>query len=159
MFNSWGLVNAYGTFESYYMQHLLPTTDILLLNLVGSTQSFIVLLFSFAVGRLLDAGLSRYLIGVGWVLVTIGMFMLSLVNGRGRYNEGNYSLIWTTQGLVTGLGMACFFVSSSQSKKIHPRPSNTSIDTFSTPVAATWFIRKKGFAIGIVASGASICKC
>jgi len=116
MFNSWGLVNAYGTFASYYMQHLLPGRDIMLLNLVGSTQSFIVLALSFVVGRILDAGFGRWLIGAGWVLVTIGMFMLSIVNGQGRYSEGDYGLIWLTQGFVTGLGMACFFVSSSQSK-------------------------------------------
>merc|ERR1719165_61121 len=24
MFNSWGIVNAYGSYASYYMQHLLP---------------------------------------------------------------------------------------------------------------------------------------
>ncbi|EON65076.1 hypothetical protein W97_04311 [Coniosporium apollinis CBS 100218] len=137
MFNSWGLVNAYGTFASYYEDQLLPGHDMLLLNLVGSTQSFFVLALSFIVGRLLDAGYSRYLIGVGWVLVTIGMFMLSLCNGDGQFGHGNYSLIWLTQGFVTGLGMACFFVSSSQ-------------------IVATWFISRKGAAIGIVASGASI---
>lgn len=115
MFNSWGLVNAYGTFASYYEEQLLPGQDMLLLNLIGSTQSFFVLALSFVVGRLLDAGYSRYLIGVGWVLVTIGMFMLSLCNGDGQFGHGNYSLIWLTQGFVTGLGMACFFVSSSQS--------------------------------------------
>ncbi|KAJ9656431.1 hypothetical protein H2201_008551 [Coniosporium apollinis] len=137
MFNSWGLVNAYGTFASYYEEQLLPGQDMLLLNLIGSTQSFFVLALSFVVGRLLDAGYSRYLIGVGWVLVTIGMFMLSLCNGDGQFGHGNYSLIWLTQGFVTGLGMACFFVSSSQ-------------------IVATWFICRKGAAIGIVASGASI---
>ncbi|KAF2835916.1 MFS general substrate transporter [Patellaria atrata CBS 101060] len=137
MFNSWGLVNAYGTYASYYMQHLLPGRDILLLNLVGSTQSFIVLLLSFVVGRLLDAGFVKNIVGLGAFLVTLGMFLLSVVNGKGDYNQGNYALIWLVQGLVTGLGMACFFVSSSQ-------------------VAATWFIKRKTIAIGIVASGASI---
>ncbi|KAJ9666537.1 hypothetical protein H2201_003460 [Coniosporium apollinis] len=136
MFNSWGLVNAYGTFASYYKQHLLAGTDVLLLNLVGSTQCFVVLSLSFVVGRLLDAGYSRWLTGVGGILVTLGMFMLSLCSGNGGQGDGNYGLIWLTQGLITGLGMACFFVSSSQ-------------------VAATWFKRRKSFAIGIVASGAS----
>ena len=44
MFNSWGLVNAYGTWSSYYVGHSLRGTDQLELNLIGSTQSFIVLL-------------------------------------------------------------------------------------------------------------------
>lgn len=114
MFNSWGIVNTYGTFASYYMQHLLPGRDIMLLNLVGSTQSFVVLALSAIVGRFLDAGHSRALICTGTVLLAIGSFMLSLANGDGSYNSGNYGLIWLTQGFISGLGMACFFVSSSQ---------------------------------------------
>ncbi|QDS71550.1 hypothetical protein FKW77_005522 [Venturia effusa] len=137
MFNSWGLVNAYGTFSSFYMESLMPDIPIYLLNLIGSTESFVVLVLSFAVGRLLDAGFSRHLLGVGTVFVSLGMFMLSLTSGSGHRGEGRYSLIWVTQGLTQGLGMACFFVASSQ-------------------IAATWFIRRKSFAIGIVASGASI---
>jgi len=133
MFNSWGIVNAYGTYASYYMQVLLPGQDILLFNLVGSTQSFVVLILSAIVGRFLDAGYSRHLVACGTVLVALGSFLLSIVNGE----TGNYGLIWLTQGFVSALGMACFFVTSSQ-------------------VVATWFKAKKGFAIGIVASGASI---
>lgn len=97
MFNSWGLVNTYGTYSSYYMQNLLPGRDILLLNLVGSTQSFVVLLLSAVVGRFLDAGHSRKLIVVGTIFVSIGSFLLSVVNGDGEYDQGNYGLIWLTQ--------------------------------------------------------------
>jgi hypothetical protein len=126
MFNSWGLVNAYGTFASYYMEILLPGRDLLLLNLIGSTESFIVLFFSFIVGRLLDAGYYQWLTGAGWVLVTIGMFCLSktthMLSRDGiDHTVGDYGLIWVTQGLTTGLGMACFFVSSSQSKTYPPQ--------------------------------------
>ncbi|TIA62776.1 MFS general substrate transporter [Aureobasidium pullulans] len=124
MFNSWGCVNAYGTFASYYSESLFQGDDILLSNLIGSTQCFVVLFFSFIVGRLLDADHSRQLLLAGSVIITIGMFMLSISNGNGGLNQGNYGLTWLTQGLVTGL--------------------------------ATWFHKRKGFAIGIVASGASI---
>jgi len=116
MFNSWGLVNAYGTFQSYYMQNLLPGQDLLYLNLVGSTESFMVLALSFVVGRFLDAGYYRYLTGAGTVLVTISMFVLSAINGNGEYGSGNYGLIWLVQGFLLGLGMSCFFVASSQGK-------------------------------------------
>ncbi|KEQ88625.1 hypothetical protein M438DRAFT_250054, partial [Aureobasidium pullulans EXF-150] len=111
MFNSWGCVNAYGTFASYYSESLFQGDDILLSNLIGSTQCFVVLFFSFIVGRLLDADHSRQLLLAGSVIITIGMFMLSISNGNGGLNQGNYGLTWLTQGLVTGLGMACFFVS------------------------------------------------
>ncbi|OMP85916.1 putative transporter MCH4 [Diplodia seriata] len=137
MFNSWGLVNAYGTFSSYYKDVLLPDTDALYFNLFGATECFMVLILSGVVGRLLDAGYYRYLLGTGTFLVTLGFMMLSISNGNGEWRQGSIANIEATHGIVAGLGMACFFVSSSQ-------------------IAATWFHRRKSLAIGIVASGASI---
>lgn len=86
----------------------------MLFNLVGSTQSFVVLILSAVVGRFLDAGHIRKLLILGTLLVSLGSFLLSIVNGPGGYRDGNYGLTWLTQGLVSGFGMACFFVSSSQ---------------------------------------------
>lgn len=114
MFNSWGLVNAYGTFSSYYVGNSLRDSDQLRLNLIGSTQSFLVLLFSAPVGKLLDAGHFRYVVLTGSILVPFGLFMLSIAHPTGD-GPANFGSIWATQGLVVGLGMACFFVSSSQS--------------------------------------------
>lgn len=118
MFNSWGLVNAYGTWSSYYVGHSLEGTDQLQLNLIGSTQSFLVLLFSNPVGRLLDANYSRAVIGFGAIFVPFGLFMLSVVHPTNATvkSNGNFGLIWAMQGLIVGLGMAPFFVSSSQGK-------------------------------------------
>ncbi|KKY14706.1 putative mfs monocarboxylate [Diplodia seriata] len=82
MFNSWGLVNAYGTFSSYYKDVLLPDTDALYFNLFGATECFMVLILSGVVGRLLDAGYYRYLLGTGTFLVTLGFMMLSISNGN-----------------------------------------------------------------------------
>lgn len=114
MFNSWGLVNAYGTFSSYYVGNSLREVDQLELNLIGSTQSFLVLLFSAPVGKLLDAGHFRYVVATGTFLVPFGLFMLSVAHPTGDA-PASYGSVWATQGLVVGLGMACFFVSSSQS--------------------------------------------
>jgi MCP family monocarboxylic acid transporter-like MFS transporter 10 len=111
MFNSWGLVNAYGTWSSYYVGHSLLGTDQLQLNLVGSTQSFLVLLLSNPVGRLLDAGFSRHVIGFGTFCVPLG-----LVHPADVHALANFGSIWGLQGFVVGLGMAPFFVSSSQGK-------------------------------------------
>lgn len=114
MFNSWGLVNAFGTFATYYKEMLLPGYELYMFNLIGSTESFVVLVLSGVVGRLLDAGLSKFVLPTGFVLVSLGMFTLSQSSGDTE-GSGNYIHIWLTQGLTTGLGMACFFVSSSQS--------------------------------------------
>ncbi|KAI8939513.1 hypothetical protein NX059_003283 [Plenodomus lindquistii] len=137
MFNSWGLVNAYGTWSSYYVGHSLRTSDQLRLNLIGSTQSGIVLFLSNPVGRLLDAGHFRKVIGCGTVLVPLGLFLLSIVHPSDVEAITSYGPIWATQGLVVGLGMSTFFVSSSQ-------------------IASTWFPKRRGLAVGYVACGASI---
>lgn len=110
-----GLVNAYGTFSSYCLQHFLPGIDPLKLNLIGSTELFLVLSLSGITGRLLDAGYYRVLTGAGWGLISVGMLSLSNANGDGLDGQGDYGLIWVTQSFVLGLGMACFFVASSQS--------------------------------------------
>ena len=120
MFNSWGLVNAYGTFATYYKESLMTDQTLYMFNLIGSTESFVVLLLSSFVGRLLDAGYSRFVLPTGFALVTIGMFTLSVsAEDQGREQDsGSYINVWLTQGLTTGLGMACFFVSSSQSESL-----------------------------------------
>lgn len=114
MFNSWGLVNAYGTFATHYNENSLAHKDQLEINAIGSTQSGLVLLFSAPVGRFLDAGQYRIVIGIGALLVPFGMFMLSIAHPSDPNAAASFVNIWTTQGLVVGLGMACFFVSSSQ---------------------------------------------
>lgn len=115
MFNSWGLVNAYGTFATHYNENSLAHKDQLEINAIGSTQSGLVLLFSAPIGRFLDAGHSRIVIGTGAILVPFGMFMLSIAHPSDLNAMASFANIWATQGLVVGLGMACFFVSSSQS--------------------------------------------
>jgi len=114
MFNSWGLVNAYGTWSSYYIGNSLQTTGQLQLNLIGSTQSFLVLILSNPVGRLLDAGYARCVIAFGSILTPLGLFLLSVVHPKDINGTANFGTIWAVQGLVVGLGMAPFFVSSSQ---------------------------------------------
>jgi hypothetical protein len=121
MFNSWGLVNAYGTFLSYYKDTLLTEKPNTLLNLIGTTECFVVLLFSGPVGRLLDAGYYPWLTGSGFLLLSVGMFSLSQTATEeiGLYatrHIGSFGLVWVTQGLVTGSGMGLMFVSSSQSE-------------------------------------------
>lgn len=116
MFNSWGLVNAFGTWSSYYVGHSLRHTDQLQLNLIGSTQSCLVLLMSNPIGRILDAGNSRKVIGCGTILVPLGLFVLSIVHPNDVEAFSRFLPIWATQGVITGTGMGFFFVTSSQGK-------------------------------------------
>jgi len=121
---------------------------------------FVVLVLSFIVGRLLDADHSRALMVTGTCLTTVGMFMLSVVNGDGGPGDGSYGLILLCQGVIQGFGMACFFVTSSQGEStlIDQTFDLQDHEAHRKSVVATWFGKRKSFAIGIVASGASICK-
>jgi len=107
-------MKSFGTYASEYKTELLPDYDDLLFNLVGSTECFIILLLSAPVGRLLDANHSRALIIAGTCLLGAGSFLLSLVDCDGGKGNSCYGIIWLTQGLINGLGMGCFFVTSSQ---------------------------------------------
>ncbi|KAK0290543.1 pre-rRNA processing [Friedmanniomyces endolithicus] len=127
---------AFGTYASYYKSVLLPRADNLLMNVVGGTECFVILLLSFVVGRLVDAGHIGKVLFVGTILLGVGTFSLGAVNGDAGKGDGNYGAICATQGFLTSLGMACHFVSSSQ-------------------VVATWFTETKSFAVGVVACGAS----
>jgi len=104
----------FAAFLSYYQESLLSDHGPTLLNLVGAMPCFVVLVLSFIVGRLLDADHSRALMVTGTCLTTVGMFMLSVVNGDGGPGDGDYGLILLCQGVIQGLGMSCFFVTSSQ---------------------------------------------
>ncbi|WPG97845.1 MFS general substrate transporter [Acrodontium crateriforme] len=136
-FHSWGVVNSYGTYSSYYSQHLMPDEPIVQFNVIGATQSFVILALSFVTGRLLDAGHSLKLLIVGALLIATGSFSQPFVNGDAGKNSGNYGLILLTQGIICALGQACFFVAASQ-------------------IASTRFPKRRGLVIGVVASGASI---
>ena len=120
MFNSWGLVNAYGTFSSFYNESLLPDASLATLNLIGASESFWVLIWSWFIGRLLDAGYYRKLLFAGMALTTLGTVTLAFVSKTitgpdGVRHIGNVGLVWLTQGFITALGQACLFVASSQS--------------------------------------------
>ena len=65
-FNSWGLVNGFGTFQAYYKdQHLSSTSNI---AWIGSVQSCLTLILSVLSGPLFDMGFLRALL---WLLSLI----------------------------------------------------------------------------------------
>lgn len=147
MFNSWGLVNAYGTYQSYYKQHIFPHANTASLNLIGALQCFIVLTLSIFVGRILDAGHFYRLLIIGAVLVTLASFLLSLPAVTSQY-----AYVLLVQGVLKALGMSCMFVPSSQSKS----HANLLLCLLTFTVVAGWFVRWKILFMGVVASGASI---
>lgn len=127
---------SFGPYFRYYDEYLLPNAGDWKIGLIGSVQAFLVLSLSFIIGRFIDAQLHRYVVLVGGVLTTLGHLCLSLTSDQGLEGEGNYGLIFLTQGIVGGLGEACYFVFSSQ-------------------LAVQWFPHNRYFAVGVTSAGAA----
>ncbi|KAL9708744.1 hypothetical protein Ac2012v2_008124 [Leucoagaricus gongylophorus] len=73
---------------------------------IGSVQLFLQYALGVVVGRVYDLGYFQYLIGVGTVLQTVSLFMLSLTRPY------HYSEIFLSQAIGMGLGQAMLFLPS-----------------------------------------------
>ncbi|KAK9462015.1 major facilitator superfamily domain-containing protein [Lipomyces oligophaga] len=128
-FNSWGISNTFGVFESYYvsidLSHKTPSQ----IAWIGSIQSFLLLLFGVITGPLFDRGYLRYLIIVGSFMVVLGMMMLSLCT--------EYYQVILSQAVLIGLGSGCLFIPS-------------------VALIPQYFSSHRSLATGIAASGGSI---
>jgi MFS family permease len=135
MFNNWGLVVSWGSFQAFYVStspgqglsggHADPSV----ISWIGSVQNTLLLLGGAFGGRFFDAGYHRHMVGGGTVLIVFGLFMTSLVT---RFYQALLA-----QGICVGLGMGLLLIPS-------------------VGLPSTWFVRRRGFAVGIVSSGASV---
>jgi MFS family permease len=122
--NTWGFVNSFGAFQTYYASILPqpPST----ISWIGSIQAWLLFAVGMFSGRALDAGLFRptVIVGIGFQL--LGIFTMSVAK--------TYWQLLLTQGVCTGLGGGIFFVPIMG-------------------VCSTYFAKKRGMAIGIVTTG------
>lgn len=100
-FNSWGAINAFGSFQTFYQLGLLQSYSPSDIAWIGSVQNFLVLFVGFLSGPLYDAGYGNYLLGVGGLLNVFGMGMLSL--------SKEYYQVFLSQGICVGLGWGLSF--------------------------------------------------
>lgn len=128
-FNSWGIVNTFGVFQSYYQDDLLNDSSQSAISWIGSIQGFLVVNGSLVVGPLIDMGLAKHIVIIGTFVLTFGMMMTSLGT--------EYYQIILAQGVVVGIGCTCAFVPS-------------------VSVISSYFTTKRAFAMGICASGSSL---
>jgi MFS family permease len=124
VFSTWGYVNSFGAFQTYYTEtlNIAPST----VSWIGSVQVWILFFIGVFSGRALDAGyfLPTFLIGV--VIQLIGIFMMSL--------STNYWQLFLTQGVATGIGGGIFFC-----------PAMALVNTY--------FSKNRGIAVGISSTG------
>lgn len=128
-FNTWGILNAFGVFQTYYESGELFQTSSSNISWIGSIQSFMLLVVGIFAGPMYDRGYLRTLLFVGSFGVVFGHMMLSLCT--------EYWQALLAQGFCVGIGAGCLFVPS-------------------VSILPTYFSKKIGLAVGLGSSGSSI---
>ncbi|OZJ04006.1 hypothetical protein BZG36_03626 [Bifiguratus adelaidae] len=128
-FVSFGLSNAWGVIETYYLQTLLPNRPESDISWIGSFQFFGMFLGCGLCGPLFDRFGARWIMIVSSTLFVFSIMMASLAT--------EYYQFFLTQGVLQGM---------------------TGGMLFNCSVTATnhWFLKKRGVALGIVAAGSSL---
>ncbi|KAL8786672.1 MAG: hypothetical protein Q9195_008108 [Heterodermia aff. obscurata] len=124
VFNTWGYINSFGVFQSYYVNALNETPSAI--SWVGSVQIFLLFAIGSASGRATDAGYFRAVFVTGSILQLLGIFMTSL--------STEYWQLFLSQGICTGIGNGLLF-------------------TPALACISTYFSKKRGLALAIAASG------
>ncbi|KAJ3576844.1 hypothetical protein NPX13_g3578 [Xylaria arbuscula] len=122
--NTWGFINSFGVFQTYYADTLgRSPSDI---SWIGSITVWLTFCMGAFSGRLVDAGFLRPVLAVGASFLVLGIFTTSAAT--------QYWQLLLAQGLTMGLGCGFLFCAA--------------ITTVST-----YFSTKRSFAIGLTASG------
>ncbi|KAL2000081.1 hypothetical protein VTN02DRAFT_3570 [Thermoascus thermophilus] len=128
-FNSWGVINTFGVFQTYYEQAVLSDVSPSTIAWIGSMQSFLLMLIGVVTGPLFDAGYFRALLTFGTIMMSFGLMMTSI--------STEYWHFMLAQGVCVGLASGCLFVPS-------------------VAVLPQYFKKRRAFANGLAASGSSI---
>ncbi|KAK2747320.1 hypothetical protein FQN57_002218 [Myotisia sp. PD_48] len=99
IFNTWGYINGFGVFQTYYTETLArQPSDI---SWIGSIQIFLLFFIGTFSGRATDAGYFKAVWSVGAVIIILAIFMTSLCH--------TYWQIFLVQGVLLGLGSGLVF--------------------------------------------------
>lgn len=128
-FTTFGYVNSWGVFQSYYQTNVLkdiPPSDI---AWIGSIQYSLVFLPGLLAGRLFDLGYFRPLFAACSVLLVVATLLVAECH--------EYWQLLLCQGFAVGL--ACGGI-------VNP----------TTAVLSHWFKKRLRFALGLMAAGSSL---
>lgn len=128
-FNSWGIINTFGSYQTFYETELLTSSTPSAISWIGSLQAFLLMLVGALTGPVYDAGYFRELLIGGSFLVVFGQMMLSLCKA--------YWQVLLAQAFCIGVGTGALFVPG-------------------VAILSTYFTTKIASATGIAASGSSL---
>ncbi|OJJ65688.1 hypothetical protein ASPBRDRAFT_60343 [Aspergillus brasiliensis CBS 101740] len=122
--NTWGVINSFGVFETYYTTLLhRSASDV---AWIGSIQVFLSFFIGGLIGRFADGGFPRHVLVCGTIMMIVGIFTASV--------SSQYWQFVLSQGICCGLGSGCLV-------------------TPAVSVVSTYFERKRSLAIGIATCG------
>lgn len=129
-FTSWGIVNSFGVYQTYYESYLLSTNyTASQISWIGSIQAFFLVSIGVITGPVFDKGYLQPMLWLGSFLTVFGLMMISICK--------TYWQILLAQGVCVGIGSGCLFVPSMA-------------------VVAIYFTKKRALATGIAVGGGSI---
>ncbi|KAI0160623.1 major facilitator superfamily transporter [Xylariaceae sp. FL1272] len=129
MIYTYGLVNSFGVFQTYYETELLTDRSSSDISWVGSLQAALLSLTGIVSGPLCDMGYVRPMVVAGLLLELLGMFTTSLCS--------EYWQVIIAQGLTVGLGSGLLFLTS-------------------TAVLSQYFARRRALVLGIQSVGSPL---
>lgn len=128
-FSTFGFVNAWGVFQSYYETDILRDSSSSQIAWIGSVQYALVFLPGQITGRMFDLGYLRIPFLLGTILLVVATFLVAECH--------TYWQFLVCQGFTVGLACGiCFGPTLS--------------------VIGHWFKRRRGIALGLTAAGSSI---
>ncbi|RYP78385.1 hypothetical protein DL771_000570 [Monosporascus sp. 5C6A] len=128
-FNSWGLLNTFGVYQTYYESGVMFERSSSEISWIGGIQAFLVFLVGLFAGPIYDRGYFKSLIVFGSFAIAFGHMMLSICQ--------TYWQVLLSQGFVVGIGAGCLFVPCAS-------------------IMPTYFSSRLGLAMGLASSGSSL---
>ncbi|KFZ16889.1 hypothetical protein V501_02022 [Pseudogymnoascus sp. VKM F-4519 (FW-2642)] len=128
-FNTWGVLNTFGIFQTYYETGVLFNESSSNISWIGSIQSYCVMVVGLISGPVYDRGYLRALLLSGSFMIVFGFMMLSICR--------DFWEVLLAQGFCIGTGAGLLFVPS-------------------LAILPTYFSTKIGLAMGLAASGSSL---
>jgi len=125
--NTWGIINSFGLFQTYYTARL-PSHTPSDISWIGSLDIFLLFFVGALTGRATDAGYFRLVYCIGVALQIVGIFTASVAK--------TYWQLLLAQGVCVGLGNGFLFC-----------PCISTVSTY--------FAKRRGLAIAMVATGSA----
>ncbi|TCD70280.1 hypothetical protein EIP91_004181 [Steccherinum ochraceum] len=128
-FATFGYVNAWGVFQAYYEETVMPTTSPSTIAWIGSVEYALIFVPGLVTGRLFDMGYIKLPVTVASALLITSTFLTAECK--------EYWQFILCQGILAGVMCGIIF---------GPMMG----------VIAHWFKRRRGIALGMIAGGSSI---